>query len=64
MSKNIKKKSPLTFEQIAKIYNKYNTRSAFIQPMKNIFNWALKRNDLFFYDKDKDLLYLKEIKKG
>ena len=37
----------LTWDDLADIYHKETGKHARIQPMENIYNWAVERKDLF-----------------
>jgi len=43
----IKVGKALTWDELAKEYNKYNSRKAYTLPMDTVFNWAEKKTDKF-----------------
>jgi hypothetical protein len=51
-------KKEVTWDELADIYKKYTGRSAKIQPMDSIFNWALSRKDLFMPSDDDGLYFI------
>ena len=49
---------PLTFDELADIYDKATGRRARIQPIRKILDWAME-SKLIRYDKKRDLFFEK-----
>jgi hypothetical protein len=50
--KNKKETKPLSWNELADIFDKETGRCARILPMNRVFNWAEKQTNKFFVDKE------------
>jgi hypothetical protein len=55
-------KQPLTYDDLANLYQKHTGKTARIRPIAEVIEWAVvERQDLFETDKD-DYIYLRKSK--
>ena len=40
----------LTWDELANIYDKHNSKKARIQPMDKIFEWAKNKKEIFYFN--------------
>ena len=52
-------RKPLTWGELAMIFNKHTNKRAYTLPMDVVYDWAISRPDLFDTDKEGQL-FLKE----